>query len=455
MPDGRGKGRADGPAERTSVLVATSQFPVSGGSRVDKFVSLLPEFGFDPTVICAAETSTPASRRLLATLYPETLRVHQARSLGRSFFTERFIDRGPGARHYRLLGALSFPERCVYVPDYMVRWTRDGIRQATRLVQENNISVVLTSSPPESTHLIGLALKQALGIRWVADFRDLWTTKKLLYRPATPVHDWYVRRLERKILAQADHVIANTNENMAFYQDHFGVPSERVSLIPNGFDRDDIRDLPTQPSKTVFRMGYMGNLSKHGFPWKVFLEAFIRLARTVGSGRVRLDHCGFCSPEIREFLRENGPTELVQFHGQLSHHEAMRITANTDLRLALLYENEYSDSIVPAKLYHYLVMDGPILAIAPERGAVARILAETQMGVVVTPSCGVDRLFGILRRFHDDWTRGELAVKPNRDRIDEYDRRRHVARLASILRPSSASRQRLWTDVEQAVSLPA
>ena len=32
--------------------------------------------------------------------------------------------------------------------------------------------MVLTTSPPSSTHFVGAAVKRATGVRWVADLRD-------------------------------------------------------------------------------------------------------------------------------------------------------------------------------------------------------------------------------------------------------------------------------------------
>ena len=34
----------------------------------------------------------------------------------------------------------------------------------------------MSTGPPHSMHVIGLKLKQSLNIKWLADFRDPWTT---------------------------------------------------------------------------------------------------------------------------------------------------------------------------------------------------------------------------------------------------------------------------------------
>ena len=62
--------------------MAAGEFLVHGGSRIDKFVALLPDYGFDPVVISARDTLTPGAQHLFETLYPPTLETYRARSVG-------------------------------------------------------------------------------------------------------------------------------------------------------------------------------------------------------------------------------------------------------------------------------------------------------------------------------------------------------------------------------------
>ena len=56
---------------------------------------------------------------------------------------------------------------------------------------------------------------------------------------------------------------------------------------------------------------------------------------------------------------------------------ALAQIAPCDILLVLLYETAYSPAIVPHKLYHYLGLGKPILALGPESGEMFRILSET------------------------------------------------------------------------------
>jgi hypothetical protein len=190
----------------------------------------------------------------------------------------------------------------------------------------------------------------------------------------------------------------------------------------------------------VFRVGYAGALDKHEFPWRIAIDALQMLADTVGRDRVRLVHCGYLSEQVLEYLAAQGISDLVEQHGNLPHSDAMSLTAATDIRLLLLYETAYSSSIVPMKLYNYLAMNGPILAIAPESGETASIIRNTAMGCVISPQRGVRAIYDQLLEYYRAWEGGTLAVRPDADEIRQYDRHIQTGRLAELLARVSAAR---------------
>ena len=212
------------------------------------------------------------------------------------------------------------------------------------------------------------------------------------------------------------------------------MPEHKLEVIPNGFDRNDLEaeNLP-RFTPDIFRIGYAGALDKHEFPWRAGLDALEMLAGTVGWGKVRLVHCGYLSEQVRDYLQSRNLEDLVEIHGTLPHSQAMTLTAATDIRLLLLYETAYSSSIVPMKLYNYLIMNGPILAIATESGVTASIIARTRMGCVISPQRGIDTIYRQLLEYYRAWENGSLSINPDNTEIQRYDRHAQTRRLAEIL----------------------
>jgi hypothetical protein len=99
----------------------------------------------------------------------------------------------------------------IFIPDARFLWVKPSVKFLQDYIIANNIQTIITSGPPHSLHLIGLQLQQDLNIRWIADFRDPWTTigyhKQLkLSSFAEKKH----KKLEHQVLNAADAIIVTS-----------------------------------------------------------------------------------------------------------------------------------------------------------------------------------------------------------------------------------------------------
>src|ERR671929_3538 len=93
---------------------------------------------------------------------------------------------------------------------------------AIRIVREEEIDVVLTTSPPGSVHLVGAAAKRATGVRWVADLRD-----SLVAHPHRRAEQLAVRAKE-----QGEHAVARL---VARGADAVVAVSDAIAVEARGF----------------------------------------------------------------------------------------------------------------------------------------------------------------------------------------------------------------------------
>ena len=155
------------------VLLVTMYFPPAGGGGVQrplKFATHLPAHGIETHVLAPDDPkwlhSEPAAGAADAGL-------DSPRALSRPTCPQarRRAARARGARSPVAPGAARSSRR-VLVPDENVGWNLTAIPAAMRIVRAEGIDVVITTSPPNSVHLIGAAVKRTTGVRWVADLRD-------------------------------------------------------------------------------------------------------------------------------------------------------------------------------------------------------------------------------------------------------------------------------------------
>ena len=121
------------------------------------------------------------------------------------------------------------------------RFIREGIwlpaawAECKRYLRDEPIDCVLTSSPPQCVHYLGLLLKRRYHLPWVADFRDPWITNKM---PVTTLSHRVDAYLERQVLLHADRIIANTPLTHEGYQAVYPQFDHKLDVVPNGFDPD-------------------------------------------------------------------------------------------------------------------------------------------------------------------------------------------------------------------------
>src|SRR5690606_21015845 len=121
-----------------------------------------------------------------------------------SRFINRFQTYGPQsktsskAKRIPILAVLAkiyhFFVRLFFLPDEAMFWQWMALPAAERCVRDFKPDIILSSSLPNSTHLLAARLSKKYGIPFAADFRDEWSQNS--YRkPITPLHDFIQRKL--------------------------------------------------------------------------------------------------------------------------------------------------------------------------------------------------------------------------------------------------------------------
>jgi glycosyltransferase involved in cell wall biosynthesis len=291
------------------VLFCTYDFPGTGGGGNFNFIKYLPSYGIQPVILTDSHTITEVEREVLRSHLPADLQIYKVKGLPKSPFRvfSKFL-RAPKIAKYL--------DKFFFFPDVQVTMLPHALRLASSLIRREKIDCLLTSSPPESYHLIGLLTAKRTGCPWVAHLRDLWTTKTIVNRPATPAHGRVARVIEQKVYDQADQMIANTEGNLQIYQTDFGVPAEKITYISNGFDATEIKACAeSQASGRVLRLGYMGYFDKPGFPWQQLLAVLKAELGKRGAAALELHVAGHVSPDAQRKIADLGLDSAVRLYG--------------------------------------------------------------------------------------------------------------------------------------------
>ncbi len=400
------------------ILLVSMYFPPAGGAGVRRPLKLaghLADLGHDVHVLAPDDPKWVHRDESLEP--PASVTVHRVRNRGpRARMRADEVFRGPldrpGAR-----ALVTF--RRLLVPDASVIWSLAAARAAMRLVKSEGIDVILTTSPPISVNLVGLAAKRATRVPWVADLRDSFIT------PDRRRHIRGERRLQRAVASRADAIVTATR-GIAEEMRAVG-PRGRVETIENACDFEDFDGLPYRPGER-FRLTHTGSFVGRRDA-RPFFEALARqngdtVARFVG---------GLRAPDL-PYVRELGLGERLEIVPFQPYSRVRELQADSDALLLLLAEaGAAGRMILSAKLFEYLAAGRPILAVVPPDGEAAELVRETGAGVVVAPD-DVDGIAEALATMQAEWRAGKLeAIALTEEQRAGLSRRERAERLAALL----------------------
>jgi glycosyltransferase involved in cell wall biosynthesis len=331
----------------------------------------------------------------------------------------------PRRRHFEALAKGSdstyaagvSPFALVAVPDLaLVGWLPYALPAALRALREERPDCVITTSPPESAHLIGMALRRR-GVPWIADLRDGW-------RYETTHPDWPLGlqhriddALERAVVERADAVVTVTEPISADLRARHRVA---VETIPNGFDPDErvvasAADVGLPGDRhTVVHTGRMAVAGRDPGPFLTALR-LVGERRPELAGRLDAVFAGPLTEDERQLLEAaNGSARAV---GTLPRDETLALQSAAGTLLLLTGRGRRSEAT--AKLYEYLATDRPILVLGDESAA-AEIVRETGRGDAV-PADDPEAIAGALERIAERGPEpaGGSAERYGYDRIAE------------------------------------
>ena len=256
------------------------------------------------------------------------------------------------------------------------------------LIERERPDIVLSgNTPTEAQEPLLKACRRAGAafVFWCQDFYSIAAARllqKKLPGPGHMVGAWY-KFLDRRQMQAADHIILITDA-FRTQTDAWGIPQDRISVIPNWGAIDEIP------------------LGEKDNPWA--REHDLTGQKTcLYTGTLALKH----DPRLLEAIARSGLAEMVvvafgvgqealakaKTAGGLDHLHLLplqpferfsEVLASADVLTAVI-EEEAGEFSVPSKVLSYLCAGRPIILSAPPDNLAARILKESGAGTVVSP----------------------------------------------------------------------
>ncbi|WP_299554899.1 glycosyltransferase family 4 protein [Seonamhaeicola sp.] len=374
---------------RKKALIITYYWPPAGGPGVQrwlKFVKYLPEFNIDPVVFIPENPNYALRDDSLVDEVPDGVTIlkfpiKEPYKLARFFSKKKSNTISKGIiseeRNQSLIEKIMLYVRGnFFIPDARKNWVTPSVKFLSDYISKETIETIITTGPPHSLHLIGMQLKDRLGVKWIADFRDPWTTigyhKKLkLTRRSQKKHSF----LERSVLNSADQVIVTSFVTKDVFSEMTPKP---IEVITNGYDYEPVEAVDLDAK---FSLAHIGSLLSKRNPeilWSVLSDLVNEVPGF--SSNFQLNFVGAVSGEVMQSLENYNLSSFVNDIGYISHKEAVKFQRKSQVLLLIEIDSEDTRSIIPGKLFEYMVSNRPIMAMGPKGSDVEKLIKETNTG---------------------------------------------------------------------------
>lgn len=403
-----------------------------GVQRITKFLKYLDYDLYEPSVLTVKSSFFYSNDATLAGEIPGSVKVIRSGSLDpfRVMYLLRKLFRRSGAAravsHRESGGNIRKIAMSIFVPDSRLLWLPFALGKLWRLSRRRRVDAIIASMPPFTAGLIGALARRFISAPLILDFRDAWAENP--YLPATgALQRRLSARLEEWCIRQADGFIFVNPALQNDYRNRYPfISGRRVITIRNGYDPEDF--LPpdfagtaqsaerrargvgehcrmsagrTEPGEIgegdsgaiappesapgnsgVFNLGIMGTVYSQGNRPETLLEAVKELSGDAAfQGNFRLTFLGKWSSDFRKAVEDKQLGNLVEFIPYLPHREALRRAGRFDaLALAIETGLPGSAGVTPGRIYEYLYLKKPILALCPLDSDLAGLLRRCQAG---------------------------------------------------------------------------
>lgn len=279
----------------------------------------------------------------------------------------------------------------------------------------------------------------------LARFLSLLFSRKIIFDPLAPRYETKITDWKRKppgswqarwnfaidswAFAFSDLILADTQAHKEYYCREYGIPEDKVEVLPVGYD-DEIfrRDLAAEKRKRFTVLFYGSFLPLHGADAVVGAAGIV--SREDPSIEFLLIGSGQTLPRVRELATEMS-LDNIQFEDWLPQKEIPQRIASADICMGIFGRTEKAGRVVPHKIYQSMGMGKPV--VTARTPAVEEFFSHRENIFLVSEPYPENLAQAVLELKRDEHLREKIAEKGHRFVRQEYSPQAIGRRLIRII----------------------
>jgi glycosyltransferase involved in cell wall biosynthesis len=286
-----------------------------------------------------------------------------------------------GSRFSRLLDNLRSSLQFMY-PLEGIRWIRRAFMHAESLIQQNKYDIIITRSPSDIPHIVGLKLKKKYRIPWIANWND--PSNGIMPEPYKNHPDKFANFISKyytqRVLKVADFNTFPSERLRSYFSSFYQFPLKTSEVIPHiGMYLTGSGEKLT--SNNMLSICHAGSLSIERNP-DLLLKNIARIKKETNQSNIRLTIIGIADEQLITLIDQYGLREEVLFEASMPYIDTLRFMQQFDV-LCIIEAKMKEGIFLPSKLSDYIFLNKPVFSYSPPIGTLTDLIDRYGGGIAV------------------------------------------------------------------------
>ncbi|KAA3634725.1 MAG: hypothetical protein DWP97_06465 [Calditrichaeota bacterium] len=385
------------------LLLISYYFPPFGGAGSGRPYGLfrhLPEFGIDVDILTVKPI---ASRSFDYSLLNKTDESRIYRS--KSFDPQRIMY---------LFGMRTLKDKTIgkgktasdrFFPDSKIGWVKQAVKLGRILIENKKYDTIMSTSPSISSHLVGMKLAGEFNLKWIADFRDYWTS----YKPES----WYDSKSQVEKAYKLIAEITKKADAVTTVSKSIGNFLGTKDIIQNSYNTE-LANLWSSPKTTDrFVVGLLGTIDKLTIV-EPLLKMLSKLKGTEAElfAKIKVIQVGqIHDPDFEKKLSEYNLSETIEINNFQERKTTIEMLNDSHL-LYLGLNPEFEEGMLTSRVFEMIASGRPILGYTTKESELGCLIQDVKNGITFQDDT-IDVGVTYLKKNIEDWQNSKLTIIPN------------------------------------------
>jgi hypothetical protein len=300
------------------------------------------------------------------------------------------------------------------------------IKKGWEKIKNKKFDILISTSNPWQTHYLAYLYKNKYkNIKWIADFRDLWSKNHYYIQKGLKHKIHYF--IEKKIISKADIL---TTVSFPLKQELKQLHSIKTEVIYNGYE---ILQPIMRKVNNKLIISYLGTIYKQRQDSLLLLLLSIKeliKENLLFIEEIEVNIYGEKLSDIPKIVKnDNFYKKFVNIYSIVPREKSLEIQNKSDLLLLLEWNDANTKGILTGKLFEYIASGTPIISIGPDDTfSASQLIKNTNTGFV----CGMDK--EKIKQVILDIKNNKYIYKPNYEEIKKFSRENQSKILFNLIK---------------------